>query len=314
MSFIKFIPFYDEFVWGGVRLQSMLKRPIPNGKPIGESREIYDRSDESSTVAEGAFAGYTLRKLILEKSDYLMGPKWNPEKYFPLIIKWLDCEQRLSLQVHPDERAAKMLGSEEKNEAWYFYRTQPFSKFVAGLKPNMTKQKLLRDIEHSQLTQSLVFNNSAAGDFVEINGGCLHSLGAGNLLLEVQQNSRTTYRLYDWNRIGLDGNPRKLHIKEALESIDFDAPAPKKHHENFEELRLLCSNKAFSMTKRTIKRGETYSVRGGIQPRIICALNGALFCDKKLVVNFDTVLLPYAEHFKFTTDNFAEFIVIENFI
>ena len=313
MTIIKFNPSYDEYVWGGRRLETVLGRTLPAGKIIGESREICDRDDLSSTITSGKFAGVSLRRAIEQNCEYIMGSHWLPEQRFPLVVKWLDCSQRLSLQVHPDAECARITGGESKNEVWYFLQTEPFSKYVAGLKIQMTRKRLLFEIKRSSLTGGLVFHNSAAGDFIIIRGGCLHSIGAGNLVLEVQENSATTYRIYDWNRLGLDGKPRELHIEKSLECIKFGEPPPEPMRENFEELRSLCSMNEFSMTRRTIGAGEKFSVRAGEQPRIITMLKGEMASGDDAIGTYENVLLPCGEAYNFEPDDTAEFIVTENF-
>ncbi|RME66930.1 MAG: mannose-6-phosphate isomerase [Verrucomicrobia bacterium] len=219
---LHFRPLYQERVWGGRNFESKLGRTLPENKVIGESWEVVDRSEAQSVVAEGPHAGKSLRELIREDPVAIMGEGWDPERPFPILVKWLDCQERLSLQVHPPADVAPRLGGEPKTENWYVADATEGAGLIVGLRRGVTREAFEKAIHDSTL-ESLVHRFPvSAGDSILVQSGRLHAIDAGNLILEIQQNSDTTYRVYDWGRVGLDGKPRQLHIEESLACIDFN--------------------------------------------------------------------------------------------
>jgi len=209
---LHFRPLYQERVWGGRNFESKLGRTLPENKVIGESWEVVDRSEAQSVVAEGPHAGKSLRELIREDPVAIMGEGWDPERPFPILVKWLDCQERLSLQVHPPADVAPRLGGEPKTENWYVADATEGAGLIVGLRRGVTREAFEKAIHDSTL-ESLVHRFPvSAGDSILVQSGRLHAIDAGNLILEIQQNSDTTYRVYDWGRVGLDGTPRQLHI------------------------------------------------------------------------------------------------------
>src|SRR5450631_858042 len=224
---LQFQPIYQERVWGGRRLETLLGRTLPPGPPIGESWEIVDRPEAQSRVRGGRLGGATLRELIERHGAEVMGPAWKPSRRFPLLVKWLDCSDRLSLQVHPPAGVAASLGGEPKTENWYVAHSSPSASLFVGLKPGVTRKRFERALAEGNAEGLVNRVSVASGDSVLVRSGQVHAIDAGNLILEIQQNSDTTYRLYDWGRVGLDGKPRTLHIEESLRSILWSEAPPR---------------------------------------------------------------------------------------
>jgi len=224
-----FTPIYKAIMWGGDMLKSHLHREMPETDiPIGESWEIVDREDEVSVVENGALKGKTIRYLLENYGANIMGDKFQGGK-FPLLVKIIDAGKRLSLQVHPDETSSKLIsGAEPKTEMWYIIAAKPDANIIAGLDYRCTKRSFIEDYATTVVEECLQISKSIPGDGYFIKAGTVHAIGAGNLLLEIQQNSDTTYRISDWGRLGVDGKPRQLHVEESMKCINFtDRTSPK---------------------------------------------------------------------------------------
>ena len=220
---IVFEPLPMERVWGGRALESLYKKRLPPGVPVGESWEIVDRVDAQSVVHNAPFRGTTLNELWTKHREAIFGSAYahHPSARFPILVKLLDARETLSVQVHPPQQIATTLNGEPKTEMWYFAHCQPGAKIFAGLKKDISRaqfESLLRD---GQIEQALHDITVETGESIFIPSGRLHAIGSGNVIVEIQQNSDTTYRVYDWNRLGLDGRPRALHLEESLLSTDF---------------------------------------------------------------------------------------------
>lgn len=200
-----------------------LGRDLPKREtPIAESWEITDRDNGESIVENGEHVGKSLRELIAQAPSGIVSPKHHADQPFPLIIKIIDVEQRLSLQVHPNEESCKALpGAEPKTEMWYVLDCDKNSTIFAGLKASATKQAFLERMADPDVEDMLQAFPSRKGDAYFIPAGRIHAIGGGNLIYEVQQNSFTTYRVSDWGRVGKDGQSRELHVDEAVQSIHF---------------------------------------------------------------------------------------------
>ena len=223
---IVFEPLFMERVWGGRRLEKLYGKRLPHGVRIGESWEIVDREDVQSVVHEGALRGATLHELWTQRRAEIFGAGLPDTARFPLLFKLLDAQDRLSVQVHPPAEVAARLGGEAKMEMWYFMDTLLDSDLYAGLKRGVTRAGFEQALAAGHVADLIHRMPSRAGDAFFIPTGRVHAIGAGNVIFEVQQNSDTTYRVFDWNRLGLDGKPRELHVAESLESINFDDPEP----------------------------------------------------------------------------------------
>jgi mannose-6-phosphate isomerase len=221
MGPLLFKPLYQERVWGGRSLESALGRTLPAGRVIGESWEVVDRPEAQSVVARGPFAGASLRGLIDQHATEIMGPRWDARRPFPILVKWLDCQERLSLQVHPPTAVAAQLGGEPKTENWYVAAAAPGAGLMVGLRRGATREAFARALQDNTLEPLCHRFPVAAGDSILVRSGQIHAIDGGNLILEIQQNSDTTYRVYDWGRVGLDGKPRQLHVEQSLRCIDW---------------------------------------------------------------------------------------------
>lgn len=223
---LRFHPIYKERVWGGRGLEERFGRRLPAGVPIGESWEITDRPEGVSVVANGPLAGQGLDDLTRRFPEALLGEAPARDGRFPLLIKILDARDVLSLQVHPPAVKARELGGQPKTEMWYFTAADPGARIYAGLRPGISRVDFEACLDRGRVADCFHQLAVSAGDAMFLPSGRVHALGAGLMLFEVQENSDTTYRVYDWDRPGLDGRPRTLHLRESLESIDFDDVAP----------------------------------------------------------------------------------------
>ena len=227
LSPLKVTPVCQKRVWGGDQLHNVLHREMPDSSdPIGESWEISDRDDVNSVVAAGPLAGRTINELVKHYKVALLGRKCRDLSRFPLLVKLIDAGDRLSLQVHPDAGACVRIGgkAEPKTEMWYIISARQGGRIFAGLKPRATRlqlSELLGSPDATALESQLQVYESLPRDAYFIPAGTVHAIGAGNLLLEIQQNSDTTYRLSDWGRVDRNGRSRELHVKQGMSAIDF---------------------------------------------------------------------------------------------
>jgi mannose-6-phosphate isomerase len=227
---LRFRPLYQTRVWGGRRLQTVLGRALPDDRPFGESWELVDREHEQSVVAHGPHAGRTLHDLWTTERVAVFGERHarSTAERFPLLIKILDCVDDLSIQVHPPAALAPVLGGEPKTEMWYVAHADPGARIYAGLRRGVTRADFERALGDGTVAATVHAIEARTGSSLFVPSGRLHALGAGLLIYEIQQNSDTTYRVFDWNRVGLDGRPRDLHVAQSLACIDFAdvEPAP----------------------------------------------------------------------------------------
>jgi mannose-6-phosphate isomerase len=221
---LRFEPILKRLIWGGRRLATVLNKPLGDGDDFAESWEVADHAHGQSRVAAGPLAGATLNDLTRRRGDELLGPAIGPRDQFPLLVKYLDAHQVLSVQVHPDdERGRRLAGDNGKTEAWVVVHAEPGSVIYAGLRPGVSRPDFARAIESGRVEPLLHQFPARAGDCIMIPAGTVHAIGAGVMMAEVQQMSDATFRVFDWGRVGGDGQPRPLHLAEALESTDFDA-------------------------------------------------------------------------------------------
>jgi len=237
MNPLRFQPIFRQYLWGGRRLQSVLGKAIGAGNDFAESWEIVDRGTDQSLVLAGEFQGKSLGGLVAEQGQSLLG-KHHPQSQFPLLFKFLDAQQQLSVQVHPNDARAAQLAPPDlgKTEAWVVLSAEPGSVIYAGLKAGFDRVALTREVANQTTQRCLHEIHPEPGDCFFLPAGVVHSIGAGLVVAEIQQSSDSTYRLYDWNRIGKDGRQRELHVERALEAIDYDwglverqVPQPTEH-------------------------------------------------------------------------------------
>jgi mannose-6-phosphate isomerase len=221
-----FRPIFKERVWGGRELERLYHKPLPPGVPVGESWEISDRPGDVSVIANGPLAGKDLRWLMENHSADLLGEARPQGGRFPLLIKILDAQDKLSLQVHPPPAKAAELGGEPKTEMWYVAQAASGAEIYVGLKRGVTRVAFEQKTKLGTVAECFHRVCVRPGDAMFLPSGRVHALGAGLIIFEIQQNSDTTYRVFDWNRLGLDGKARDLHIPQSLVSIDFSDYEP----------------------------------------------------------------------------------------
>lgn len=313
--FLQFVPLYQERVWGGRRLEALLGRALPGAGPIGESWEIVDRPEAQSTVRGGAWAGRTLRQVLAEHTAEIMGPRWPRERPFPLLVKWLDCRERLSLQVHPPASVAPRLGGEPKTENWYFLDAAPGAAVLAGLKPGVDAAAFARALAAQTAEQCVLRHATRAGDSLLIHSGVMHAIDAGNVILEIQQNSDTTYRVYDWGRVGLDGQPRALHVSESLASLAANTAVSPHLVRTSEATAVLAECAEFRITRHRLARGAQLRFAAGGQPRLLAVAGGSVAAPGgATLASGENVLLPFAAEFSCTAaEGEATVLVTDNF-
>lgn len=216
-----FEPIFMERVWGGRRLESLYGKRLPSAALVGESWEIVDRPEAQSVVHEGPFRGRTLHQLWGEQREAVFGNVPDAPR-FPILAKLLDAQENLSLQVHPPAAVAGELGGESKSELWYVADAAPKARLYAGIKKGCSRAIFAAALERGRIEDQLHSLEIAAGDTIFLPSGRLHALGGGTLVVEIQENSDTTYRVYDWSRMKKGHARRQMHIEEAMKCIDFE--------------------------------------------------------------------------------------------
>ena len=275
-----FQPLFKERVWGGRRLEQLYGKALPIGVPIGESWEITDRPEGVSVITNGPLARRDLRWLMENHAKELLGDSQPCAGRFPLLVKILDAQEKLSLQVHPPAHRAAELRGEPKTEMWYVADATPDADLFVGLRRGATRAEFERRIHDGSVAECFHRIPVRRGDSMFLPSGRVHALGAGNVIFEIQQNSDTTYRVFDWNRVGLDGKPRELHIPQALASIDFadfePALAPALwRKEGAHEVRGLAACELFQVDLlRLPANGETQL--GGQRVHVLAVTEGEL--------------------------------------
>jgi mannose-6-phosphate isomerase len=222
---LQFEPIYQYRLWGGRRLGELLSAPLPNG-PVGEAWVLSDRTDHPSCVANGFLKGQTIAQVMEQYPHQLMGKLGGRFRRFPLLLKFLDAHEMLSVQVHPSDAHKDLLppGETGKTEAWVVLEAGPKSHICAGLTPGTTADNLRQALQDGTVANRLLGFTPKQGDAVFTPAGTVHSLGGDIVVFEVQQNSDVTFRLYDWGHVDAKtGKPRALQIDQALACIDFGA-------------------------------------------------------------------------------------------
>lgn len=297
---LRFEPVFRRYIWGGRRLATVLSKPIGEGDDYAESWEVVDHGDDQSVVAHGPLAGQTLHALATQHGEELFG-RHAPQSHFPLLFKLLDCNRNLSVQVHPnDEQAARLdppdLG---KTEAWVILDAEPGSVIYAGLKRGFDRDALAREVQVGTTELCLHKIEPRPGDCIFIPAGTVHALGSGLLVAEIQQASDTTYRLFDWNRVGPDGRPRQLHVEQSLAVIDYNRgpvkPQTPQASGNPGVERLVECEK-FILDRRTLT-GDAI-VGGDERFHILCMISGEMHIEgdrsERPLSLGETALLPAA--------------------
>lgn len=313
---LRFAPIYQDRVWGGRVLESALQRTLPREGPIGESWEVVDRPEAQSVCVGGALAGVSIRDALARHGEAIMGPGWPADRPFPILIKWLDCRERLSLQVHPPAEIAPAMGGEPKTENWFIAETSGDAGLIVGLKKGATRAAFAQALVDNTLESCVHRFPVQTGDSILVESGTVHAIDGGNLILEIQQNSDTTYRVYDWGRVGLDGSPRQLHIAESLASIDWDFFEPEAVKAQ-NEPAVIAESSEFAIRRQPLAAGESLAFAAGEQPRLISVVSGEVTVSGDTPVTLgkgDNALLPYAGSFEVSAAaGDALVLITENF-
>lgn len=268
---LKFRPIFKQRIWGGRRLEEVFGKDLPEGQLIGESWELVDLPGDRSIVANGQLAGRAIADVVATYPLQVTG-RPEPVSPFPLLIKFLDAQDILSVQVHPDNRVCKRLGiGQPKSECWYIVDAGPGAFIYKGLRPGITRRQLELAMDKGSVEQVLQKVPVEPGQCHYLPAGTVHALGPGILVAEIQIPSDTTFRLYDFDRLDNTGQPRPLHVREALESIRFDILA--------EELTVTTSGRLvdspqFVVDKIVIPAGEQALLGRGIM-RVLVLISGA---------------------------------------
>jgi mannose-6-phosphate isomerase len=245
---LKFMPVYKDYMWGGRNLEKLGKK-LPEGI-VAESWEISCHPDGLSAIANGRFEGVTLSDLIREFGRRIVGHRL-PEsalRKFPLLVKLIDANAKLSVQVHPEDEYAMTHENGElgKNEMWYIISATPGAKLIYDVSSGVTKESFTQAVKENTIGSCLKEIEVFPGDTLNIPAGLVHAIGEGIVLAEIQQNSNTTYRVYDYDRVDMQGNKRPLHIEKALDVIDFNVGGRK---EKAEGLKVKINNNSFKEYK-----------------------------------------------------------------
>ena len=282
-----FEPIFIERMWGGRRLESEFYKKLPPQKRIGESWEIVDRPEAQSVVADGPLRGRTLHELWTQQRDEIFGDVPDAPR-FPLLIKLLDAQEKLSLQVHPPENVASRLGGEPKNEFWYVAAAEPDAELFLGFLEPITGDSFEQRLRKGTVIDHVHRIAVQAGDAVFLPAGRVHAIGAGNLLIEIQQNSDTTYRVFDWNRTDpATGTARDLHIAQAIQCINFEDVQPQLIQPQDD---LLISDQSFEIRKWNLDEAREAAPVGYFT--IIYCLTGNLNCAEASLRPGEIFLVP----------------------
>jgi mannose-6-phosphate isomerase len=300
---LRFEPIFEYRLWGGRRLAEVLDAPLPGDGPIGEAWLLSDREEHASRVADGPLAGRTIAELMADQPDALMGTLAGRHRRFPLLLKFLDAREMLSVQVHPSDAHSELLppGETGKTEGWVVLKAGPRSRVYAGLKMGTTASTLREALAEGDPSERLAGFTPKAGDAILVHAGTVHSLGGDVVVFEIQQNSDVTFRLYDWEHVdATTGRPRALQIEQALACTDFatgpvgpvasvtDGASPPR------ELLLRCDQ--FSVSR--LRARASVPVGAANELRVLVCLEGAGAIRHEggvsAVQRGDVVLLPAA--------------------
>ena len=315
---LRFQPLYHDRVWGGRALETALGRSLPAGRPIGESWELVDRPEAQSVVIGWRFHGRTLRSVLETDAAAIMGPRFPAHRPFPLLVKWLDCRERLSLQVHPPADLAPALRGEPKTENWYIASAAPGAGLLVGLRKGVTRGQFAQALAQSTLESCVHRFGVQEGDSILVRSGTIHAIDGGNLILEIQQNSDTTYRVYDWGRVGFDGKPRQMHVAESLASINWNdfEPAPVRAAS---EEAVIADAAEFRIRRLPMAAGARLSLAAGEEARLISVVAGEVVVEGDpsgsgaALRRGDNVLAPYCGQFTFRAISPAIVLVTDRF-
>ncbi len=294
---LTFEPIYKERIWGGRNLERLFGRALPENVLIGESWELADLPEDKSVINVGPAKGKNIAELVRQWGISLLGDAKLDGGQFPLLIKLLDANDILSVQVHPDYQSAKEFGGNvrAKYEAWYVVDAQPDAFIYRGFKEGVTLEDVQSALEDNRLAEIMIKLPAKKGDFFYLPGGTVHALGKGLVVAEVQTPSDTTFRLYDWGRIDKKtGKPRELHIEQALKSIRFYS------QQDFMQstgLNVLVDAPTFRISKYQGQPEDRLEIKSGQACVWIIIAGNGLIEDKTVSVSLEagkTILIPAA--------------------
>ena len=281
-----------ERIWGGRRLESLYGKRLPPGVRIGESWEMVDRPEAQSVVHDGPFRGRTLHDLWMKDRPEVFGevpdgPSQTGISRFPILAKLLDAQENLSLQVHPPAKVAPELSGEPKSELWYVADATPNAELFVGLRKTSSRRAFEKAIDEGKVEDHVHSIRVSPGDAIFLPSGRLHALGAGNMIVEIQQNSDTTYRVYDWDRVKKGGPVREMQIEEALRCIDFGDREPALLERKGETL---VRDEHFEVEKWSFTEEREIAPLGSFA--IVVCLTGELQCSGARFKPGDFLLVP----------------------
>jgi mannose-6-phosphate isomerase len=325
----RFQPLFRRYLWGGRRLNTVLRKPIGSGDDYAESWEIADHGDDQSVVVNGPRKGQSLNCLVQELGPKLLGEAWNARIHaddvppnlrgrFPLLFKFLDASLPLSVQVHPGDKMASQMSTPDwgKSEAWYVLYADENSRIYAGLHQNIQRPQLARAVTAGAIESTLHSFVPRTGDCIFIPAGTVHAIGGDLLIAEIQQASDTTFRLFDWNRVDSTGCPRELHVAQAMEAIDFrrgPIQPVRPHTGEHPDSQLLVACDKFVLSRWTLKRPVTLG--GDQKMRMIAVISGSLdleFAETKesMKVGHCTLIPAGCSRCELRSSNHAVFLEI----
>ena len=290
---LKFKPMFKERIWGGQALKEFFDKDLPADKKIGESWELADLPEDKSTIVNGPLAGKNIADVIEQLGSAITG-KDDYTPPLPLLIKILDAQDTLSVQVHPDEATCARTGKgDPKTECWYIIDAKPGAVIYKGLKPGTTREEFSAAIENGTCADLLEKIEVVPGECHFLPSGTAHAIGEGLLIAEIQQPSDTTYRVFDWNRVGDDGKPRQLHVDDAVESIHFD---PSGDDLSVRSEGRLVDSREFTTDKKLGEAGsQTDIAKGSMEAMVVISGAGKITAEGIEDVEFvkgDTLLIP----------------------
>lgn len=272
---VAFVPLFMERVWGGRELEARYGKALPPGdSPIGESWEVVDRPEAQSVVAGGQHDGRTLQELWTQEREAVFGHRAVAlGERFPILIKLLDARDTLSVQVHPPTHLADELGGEPKNELWFLAGADPGAHLYVGLRAGVTRTAFTAALEAGEDVSAMLHRvDVEVGDAIFIPSGRVHTIGGGCLIMEIQQSSDTTYRVFDFHRPGLDGNMRELHVPQAMASIDWDDVEPSLHSGDGP----IVDNAFFTVTRYALSGPSVLTAPG--ECAVVAVVEGTVTC------------------------------------
>ncbi|MFA5688151.1 MAG: type I phosphomannose isomerase catalytic subunit [Kiritimatiellales bacterium] len=284
---LRFVPVYKDYIWGGSRIPQIFHRNMPAGT-YAESWEISTHPDGATKIANGPLAGKTLTDLLPAQKNELLGTNVKSDD-FPLLIKLIDARENLSVQVHPNDATAAAVNGQAKSEMWYFLGDAEPAYIYCGLKSGIGKTEFMRALENKTFADILQKIPVKQGGAVYVPGGRVHAIGEGCLILEIQQNSNTTYRVYDWDRVDAAGKSRELHINQALQVIDWE------HNGNpvcTPDGTTVCASPYFRLAQFKLNEQTAFPVTGATFHALFIAAGGGKICWNTAAGRVSEELLP----------------------